>query len=110
MMVTFNNTIFPIVEFFKCLKNKMEDPDYALGLIPDIYSNKINNIRMCYEDRDVSDKKCKKLCSTSFINFTIKLNFINNYKQALKGKGIILSCVQNGIWIQCRGLLPASEK
>jgi hypothetical protein len=86
MVSIFNLTIFPIVEFFKCIQNKMEDPDYALYLVPDIYSQKRNNVKICYEDREVLDPKCQKLCSQSFDNFSIKLNYILNYKQALKSK------------------------
>ena len=90
MIATFNGVIFPLVEYFKCLNNKMEDPHYALYLIPDIYSVKLNNIKLCYEDPDIYDSKCKKLCSSSFENFSIKLDFIKNYKQALKGILLIL--------------------
>ena len=102
MSIIFNQTIFPLMEFFKCLKNKMEDPNYALFLVNENYVNKNFDTSICYEDSGVNDEKCKKMCTVSFGNFSIKHSFVRNYKQALKSSTIyfllIISCHKKYFW------------
>jgi hypothetical protein len=87
MIKFFNNTLYPLIEFIKCNRNKLEDPHYALFLIddPSLESSSVE-ISVCSDDFIVSDPHCYKKCSTNFHNIGLKYNFIRNYKQALKSK------------------------
>jgi hypothetical protein len=85
MVKFFNNSVFPLIEFIKCTKNKMEDPDYALYLIDDPSIDKRSmEIAVCSDDFIVTDAFCYKKCSVNFHNIGLKFNFLRNYKQALK--------------------------
>ena len=88
MSTIFNTTIFPIMEFFKCIKNKMEDPNYALFLVNENFLKKHKDVSICYEDSGIHDESCQKMCSVSLGNFSIKHSFVRNYKQALKSNPI----------------------
>lgn len=89
----FNKWVFPLVEFTKCVTNKMEDPNFALYIILDDFVTKRNDVKICYEDMSFYDNKCKKLCSVDLQNFTIKFSFIQNFKQALKSNVLFFETV-----------------
>ena len=80
MASIFNQIVYPLMEFLKCIKNKLEDPHYALFIIPDTYILKNNEISICFEDPSISDKRCEKICSVELGNFSIKNSFVKNYK------------------------------
>jgi hypothetical protein len=84
MIAVFNKAVFPMIEFIKCIMNKMEDPNYALYLIPDTYKKQKANVDICYEDFSLTDPKCHRICEVDLQNFAIKMSFVQNYKQALK--------------------------
>ena len=87
MIDIFNSTIFPLVEFIKCTKDKMEDPEYALFIVDDFrVAQKKSDIEFCRDDPNWEDKKCADICEVVFGNFAIKMNFIRPYKMALKSK------------------------
>lgn len=88
----FNETIFPIVQYIKCIKNKMESPDHSLYFIEGLdYVEKREVIRICYTSKQFEDSKCSHLCNIKFNEFFIPMKFIANYKQALKSNSIISS-------------------
>ena len=74
-----------MVEYLKCSKNKMEDPNYALYLIddPELEDKKME-YGVCSTDYIVSEPFCYKKCGVNYYNIGIKFNFLRNYKQALK--------------------------
>lgn len=91
MTIFFNNYIYPLIEFMKCIKNKMEDPHYALYLIDDSNLNqKKIELDICSGDGTVTDEVCYKKCRVNFYNIGIKMNFLRNIKQALSG---IIKCI-----------------
>lgn len=91
MTFFFNNYIYPIVEFLKCINNKMEDPHYALYLIDDgLLDEKKTELDVCLGDFNVTDPYCFKKCRVNFYNVGIKMNFLRNFKQALMSKSIFL--------------------
>lgn len=85
MIWYYNRFIFPLIEFMKCIGDKMEHPDYALYLADDpLLEEKRLELNVCMDDYSVTDEHCYKKCSTAYYNFDVKLNFLRGFKQALK--------------------------
>ena len=75
-----------MIEFLKCINNKMENPHYALYLIDDpLLDEKKTELDVCQGDFNVTDNYCFKKCVVNYYNVGIKMNFLRNFKQALKG-------------------------
>lgn len=85
MIWYFNRFIFPMMEFMKCIKDKMEDPNYAIFLADDpLLDEKKMEVSVCLDDYSVTDPSCYKKCAVNYNNFSIKMNFLRGFKQALK--------------------------
>ena len=100
MVDIFNNFLYHIIEFQKCVNNRMEDPDYALNYLDDQeIEDKRNELSFCKRDKDYTDERCKRYCYVDFENFNIRMHYIRSYKQALKSSFMTYTWVPLPIYL-----------